>query len=132
MFIDNPQISQVKSAAKALHLNSSRIPEGRANELRAIIEQYCGSEEVTDEVIENLSKMDIKIKNVKFGGPHGERVVNSFVRENKLPEFIRMWRQHFLSNMKPKHLPPMWSVEHNLDKLRAVKVLDVNQSANVI
>lgn len=125
MHLDNPQLTKVRSAAKALHLNRSKLPESRAEELLAILKAYCKDEELTDEVIERLSALDIKMKNQTYGEPHGQRVVNAFVHENRLPEFIRMWRQHFLDNMQPKHLPPMWSVEHNLDKLRAIKVTSV-------
>lgn len=28
----------------------------------------------------------------------------------------RRWRQHFLSSMRPRHLPPLWSVDHNHSK----------------
>ena len=24
------------------------------------------------------------------------------------------WRKHFLSTMKPKHLPPLWSINHQV------------------
>lgn len=29
----------------------------------------------------------------------------------------RMWREHFLSTMNPKHLPNLWSVRHNQERL---------------
>ena len=28
-----------------------------------------------------------------------------------------MWRQHFLDTMSPRHLPPLWSVDHQADRL---------------
>ena len=31
-----------------------------------------------------------------------------------LAEFVRMWRQHFLDEMKPRFLPNTWSVDHGL------------------
>ena len=120
LYKDHPQISKVRSAAKALHFNGAKIPATRRTELMSVLQKHCGDEvEITGEKIAELAEIDIKVKNENYGGPHGKRVVDAFVAENRLAEFIRLWRQHFLDNMKPKHLPPMWSVEHNLDKLRA-------------
>jgi len=34
-------------------------------------------------------------------------------REGGLEQFQRMWREHFLATMKPRHLPELWCVEHN-------------------
>ena len=115
---DHAQISKVRSAAKALHFSGAKIPAVRRAELMSLLQKHCGDGvEVTGEKIAELAEM--KVKNENYGGLHRKRVVEAFVAENRLAEFIRLWRQHFLDNMKPKHLPPMWSVEHNLDKLRA-------------
>ena len=34
-----------------------------------------------------------------------------------------MWRQHFLESMQPRHLPPLWSVQHQEERL-GVKAAD--------
>lgn len=50
--------------------------------------------------------------------PHGLKVVQAYA-ESGLPGLIeleRRWRQHFLSSMQPKFLPPLWSVDHNHEK----------------
>lgn len=38
-------------------------------------------------------------------------------KEGGLVELEKMWRQHFLKTMKPKHLPKLWSVSHNQERL---------------
>jgi len=46
------------------------------------------------------------------------KVVEYFeLQETEKPEGLlvleRLWREHFLRTMKPKHLPDLWSVDHN-------------------
>ena len=50
--------------------------------------------------------------------PHGRTVVEHYTRNAGLIAFERLWREHFLRNMRPKHLPHMWSVDHHHDELR--------------
>lgn len=47
--------------------------------------------------------------------PHGLRVVKHFEEQDQggLLALERRWREHFLRSMKPKHLPKLWSVDHN-------------------
>ncbi|XP_030904981.1 exonuclease 3'-5' domain-containing protein 2 isoform X2 [Melopsittacus undulatus] len=51
--------------------------------------------------------------------PHGLKVVQCFAKGGlrSLIQLERRWRQHFLDNMQPKHLPEQWSVDHNHMKL---------------
>ena len=39
---------------------------------------------------------------------HGAKVVEMILKEKKLVDFIKMWRQHFLDTMRPKKMPFMW------------------------
>ena len=43
---------------------------------------------------------------------HGKVLIEKFGGEEKLPEFIKMWRQLFIDEMNPKFLPKNWSVDH--------------------
>lgn len=38
-------------------------------------------------------------------------------QDSGLIELERMWREHFLSTMKPEYLPSLWSVRHNQERL---------------
>jgi len=116
---DNPQLGRVRSAAKALLKNSANIPTARREELEAIILNHFKVDSVNIQLLKDTMAMDIRVENNKFLGLHGERVVKGLLEENGLIEFIKMWRQRYLDTMKPKFLPPLWSVDHNLQKFNA-------------
>lgn len=50
--------------------------------------------------------------------PHGLKVVQAHAEQGLqgLMDLERRWRQHFLTTMHPRHLPPLWSVDHNHSK----------------
>ncbi len=50
--------------------------------------------------------------------PHGLKVVQAHAEQGLkgLMDLERRWRQHFLTTMQPRHLPPLWSVDHNHSK----------------
>ena len=115
--VDNPDLGKVRSAAKALLKSGAKLPPQRRADLETIVSNYLNVEKVDDKLLNNVMEMDIKVENKKFVGLHGERVVHAILEEDGLLDFIRMWRQRFLDLMQPKHLPPLWSVEHNLHKI---------------
>lgn len=46
------------------------------------------------------------------------QVVRHFEKlEGGLVELERVWREHFLTVMKPRFLPKLWSVCHNQERL---------------
>lgn len=50
--------------------------------------------------------------------PHGLKVVRVYA-DGGLRGLMKLecrWRQHFLSSMQPRFLPPLWCVNHNHDK----------------
>ena len=48
--------------------------------------------------------------------PHGKVVVQHYIERSGegLCALERRWRKHFLDTMRPKFLPPLWSVEHQV------------------
>lgn len=45
-----------------------------------------------------------------------EKLMESIIHdENKLFEFVKMWRTHFVETMKPKFLPDLWVVDMELE-----------------
>ena len=42
---------------------------------------------------------------------HGYHVVSKLDDHEKIVEFVRMWRQHFVETMKPKYMPLGWSID---------------------
>lgn len=61
---------------------------------------------------EDLKVFKEKNKN-KFD--HGFYVVNKLNTHEKIEEFVKMWRKHFIETMKPKYMPTGWSIEFRVN-----------------
>ncbi|XP_028839877.1 exonuclease 3'-5' domain-containing protein 2 isoform X2 [Denticeps clupeoides] len=121
-FMEDSERRKVRSAARALLSVGLNLPEARREELRAIIlsfEEVTGEEgeEVTNEMLQRAAGLETRIFNEAYV-PHGLKVVRAFAERGLrgLMELERRWREHFLSAMQPRFLPPLWSVSHNHDK----------------
>ncbi|KAK9959395.1 hypothetical protein ABG768_009523 [Culter alburnus] len=110
---------RVRSAARALLSASDGMPESRKEELLSVIQSFfCnGQQEVTQEMLQKAAALETRIFNESYV-PHGLKVVQVYAKHGLrgLMELERCWRQHFLTSMQPRHLPPLWSVNHNHDK----------------
>ena len=95
-------------------LNRNAIPSNRAKELEEIIRNYYKVEVVTPEILEMAKNLEIHVPNADYV-PHGLKVVRFFQEEQTdgLLALERLWREHFLETMRPRHLPALWSVEHH-------------------
>lgn len=52
---------------------------------------------------------DFKLNNrIKYD--HGYLVVQKLDTDEKMTEFIKLWRQHFIETMNPKYMPKGWSI----------------------
>ena len=49
--------------------------------------------------------------------PHGHAVVEHVIEHGGLIGFEKIWRQHFLDSLMPRHLPALWSVDHCHEQL---------------
>ncbi|XP_060553389.1 exonuclease 3'-5' domain-containing protein 2-like isoform X2 [Ruditapes philippinarum] len=113
-------LAKVVSAAKALLKSRKSIPEARLQELEEIVMRFYGVQSLPSELLESTLNMEIKINNAKFT-PHGKKVVEFYMsKEGGLLGFEKMWRQHFIDYMQPQHLPPLWSVEHRPERMKAM------------
>ena len=77
------------------------------------------AEENPSEINYNFVERSLKLKSKKTSTTaqkrqniHGKVLIEKFGGEERLPEFIKIWRQLFLDEMKPKFLPKNWSVDH--------------------
>ena len=113
----NIELNIIKKAAKALYNQSNKIPESRKEELKKILLTYFPPQTIINEAfLAEYSNIDVTNPN-EFYCAHGEKVVDFFRNENAgLVELERLWRQHFLDCMQPKHLPELWSVDHNIKR----------------
>uniref|UniRef100_A0A182PGU8 Exonuclease 3'-5' domain-containing protein 2 n=1 Tax=Anopheles epiroticus TaxID=199890 RepID=A0A182PGU8_9DIPT len=133
-------MAEMRKAARALLNTDAKIPAERKQELEQrmlTLLNSLGSEgepstetpngpqitELTPELLEEYSKIDVSVRNELYCA-HGERVVAHFKQTpGGLMQLERRWREHFLQTMRPKHLPQLWSVDHNYKRLeiRAVE-----------
>ncbi|XP_061198486.1 exonuclease 3'-5' domain-containing protein 2 isoform X3 [Neopsephotus bourkii] len=115
--MEDPLRRQVRSGARAL-LNADGLPDPRRAELLQNIKDFFNTERVTPEMLQEAAGLETRICNESYM-PHGLKVVQCFAKGGlrSLIQLERRWRQHFLDNMQPKHLPEQWSVDHNHMKL---------------
>ncbi|XP_015253009.1 PREDICTED: exonuclease 3'-5' domain-containing protein 2 isoform X1 [Cyprinodon variegatus] len=111
---------RVRSAARALLSARDGLPEQRREELQVLIKNYMnmnGEQELTAEALQEAASLETRILNEAYI-PHGLKVVRAHAERGLqgLMELERRWRQHFLTTMQPRHLPPLWSVDHNHSK----------------
>uniref|UniRef100_A0A1E1XBQ1 Putative 3-5 exonuclease n=1 Tax=Amblyomma aureolatum TaxID=187763 RepID=A0A1E1XBQ1_9ACAR len=109
-------LRKVRSAGRALANARGSLPENRVARLEDVLKEHFNVTEVTDDIIQTASDVDTKVYNDDFV-PHGQRVVEHFKQTIGLANFEMRWRQHFLDTMQPKHMPPLWSVDHHREVL---------------
>ena len=112
-------------------LSTPGLPEAKAAELRVLVIECLtsGKELIEDELPEEhrhvLMNAPESVSNATLAAvlsslekkklsyrerlsPHGWRMVQMVMREGKIVDFVRLWRQHFLDTMKPKMMPYAW------------------------
>lgn len=97
--------SKVYKKASSLSNYGHLIPEHRQKEMKSFIAKELGKDSVSDEEIKKLLSTNNKIEKT-----HGALVVSSL---SSFQEFFEDWRTHFVSTMKPEHLPKYWEVERD-------------------
>ncbi|XP_035465688.2 exonuclease 3'-5' domain-containing protein 2 isoform X1 [Scophthalmus maximus] len=111
---------RVRSAARALLTAGDGLPERRREELQALIRGFLNAkegQELTSEALQHAAGLETRIFNEAYV-PHGLKLVQAHAERGLrgLMDLERRWRQHFLTAMRPRHLPPLWSVDHNHGK----------------
>lgn len=118
-FVEVDKLKRLKSASRALLYNSHMIPDERKKLLQNEILQHLPDEtEVNVELLQEYAECNTYKENDNYLA-HGKKVVDHFITETGggLTQLERMWREHFLKIMKPKHLPELWSIDHNVQRL---------------
>ncbi|XP_073340338.1 exonuclease 3'-5' domain-containing protein 2 isoform X2 [Pagrus major] len=111
---------RVRSAARALLTAGEGLPEQRREELQTLIKSFLSvneEQELTEDALQQAASLETRIFNEAYI-PHGLKVVRAHAEQGLqgLMDLERRWRQHFLTTMHPRHLPPLWSVDHNHSK----------------
>ncbi|XP_033213604.1 exonuclease 3'-5' domain-containing protein 2 [Belonocnema kinseyi] len=111
---------KLQSAVKALK-GKATIPAQRRKDLESYIISCTGQREFSPMLLDVLNerlKSRPEVKHSNKCDPHGLKVVRHFEKlEGGLVELERVWREHFLTVMKPRFLPKLWSVCHNQERL---------------
>lgn len=96
----NHTIDKVNKALYALKEHLNGIPEARRKSLLGFLERYF-EQSIVLEQIGKIPYIDKEFVESKIGFQVVQLVEN-------LPEFILMWREHFLKVAQPKFLSPKW------------------------
>ena len=117
----NLELKRVRSAGRALQGNRGKqpgIPGDRLEELLTVLREHYHTNTVTDQIIDMAADCPVNEENQNYV-PHSRAVVQHFLERGGLLQLEVMWRQHFLRTMQPRHLPPLWSVHHQADRLES-------------
>ncbi|XP_053694716.1 exonuclease 3'-5' domain-containing protein 2 [Sabethes cyaneus] len=111
-------MSDLRKAARALLYFSDKIPEERRKGLERKVKKLVPKgTEISKEMLEHYANVSVSIANEDYCA-HGAKVAEYFKQQpGGLSELEKMWREHFLRVMKPRYMPDLWSVEHNLERL---------------
>ncbi len=62
----------------------------------------------------HISEVEVFKSDNRFLFDHGYHVVNKLDTEEKILEFVKLWRIHFIETMKPNYMPKGWSVDFRI------------------
>ena len=97
-----------KKSAGALKFHRIHMPPARVESLLKPVRDYL-QREVRDEDIENIYNIPLTPNPNHIS--HGKYIVSQL---SDLESFVRKWREHFISRMKPKHLPDGWEIDRSI------------------
>lgn len=107
------------SAARVLkrNLTEGNLPKPREEELKMKILECLNLSEwndtLLDEVIDNNAELVLNPDYVS----HEEKVMDAVAEEEDgFEKFEQRWRKYFLTSMKPRFMPALWSVTHNTSR----------------
>jgi hypothetical protein len=99
------------NAANALLRYGDVIPSPRWQELEQRVKDYLQKDVVTNDDFLKLCENDLSINRlISEGDRFGAKIVGKL---DNIPDFIVMWRKHFIDTMNPQFLPKFWSVDHD-------------------
>jgi len=116
----------IAKKANALVRYRDKMPLKRIKELEAVIKNHLGKEELTEEDVKAVQACDPRFCFPSEGDRFGKQLVDKI---SNIPEFIILWRKHFVDTMNPQHLPKFWDVEH--DDLKGCGQLPENLEKSV-
>jgi len=118
---ENSELRRVRSAGRALQADRGRerIPATRRAQLEAVLLNWAGAEaceKLSEQLVDRAADCCCMEENEEYV-PHSRAVVQQFLQQGGLLQLEVLWRQHFIDKMKPAHLPHLWSVNHQEERL---------------
>lgn len=117
-------LERVRKAGAALLKHGDALPAVRRAQFEAIVAAHTGVavSELTPAAVEAAAALDPRVPNAAYV-PVGQRIVDGLLagtegnvelRDGRLAQFIRGWREHFVEQGlqgQRAFLPPYWSVD---------------------
>jgi cytochrome c553 len=119
------------AALSGVSINGSMTEEQKENRkivsARNFVEKY-DSGQLLDDNGNIIPVPEEKLKQLRVTAAHdlndyishpgavwADKIMDDVLKEDRLAEFMRAWRQHFIDYANPQHLPNHWSVDHDLE-----------------
>ena len=113
--ISIPGLSQMKALAYYL----DRIPNNRVENLLRQVHDLFKPDMTLQEIREFVSQVEcFEQISGKLHKTHGRHVAEQI---EDIQSFVEMWRSHFVSSMKPKHLPKNWDIQRPVQRKQVEK-----------
>lgn len=113
---EHRKFKTIRSSARALLKNKNLIPEARIKELSSVIEEEYPNKIIDDEFLKELLAQN-EPEPIQKMISHGEIVVDYYAKNGGIVELEIVFRKHFLDTMNPQHLPSLWNINHNANRL---------------
>ncbi|CAL4069565.1 unnamed protein product, partial [Meganyctiphanes norvegica] len=111
--IVDQNLKNIRNAGGTLLKIGSKLPSKRVAELEQVLKEYYNCDIVTNDLMKNASKLEIKDDNYE---PHGLQIYKAYEKIG-ITKLERRWREYFLSSMNPTFMPVFWSINHNEYKM---------------
>mmetsp|Transcript_7077 Transcript_7077/g.10137 ORF Transcript_7077/g.10137 Transcript_7077/m.10137 type:complete len:372 (-) Transcript_7077:216-1331(-) len=114
-FVIDKHLKKIRSAGLTLMNWKHKVPPEKIAEYDAMVRLHLGLDDDSGELTTQHLQTAIDVQ-YKIFNPHyisgAELVLRSMMDDfNKIEEFIRSWRRHFLDTLHPRFLPAGWSVD---------------------
>lgn len=103
----DPKKHQARKFALALYAWGQKMPQSRVEQLKEWLREYLGHDPNSEELF--------KLSNLCYSrsDPFGEHGRNVITKIPNLQDFVVMWRNHFIMEMKPLFLPDYWDTNRD-------------------
>lgn len=112
--VPSKTLYHIRSCALAIKNHGDKLPPLKRQEYQAVIREHHNldaASELTNEILQQTIDMEFTVPNENFI-PGAELVIGDLKEEDdKIAEFIRDWRHHFLETALPRYLPVGWDVD---------------------